>query len=68
MIVDSALYRDGKLQWDMGYDWTRRGYFLYGRLAAEAGLEWGGNWRSIKDYVHLELKDDCRQARRAAGH
>ncbi len=68
LAVDSALYRDGKLQWDMGDAWTKRGYFLYGRLAAEAGLEWGGNWRNIKDYVHLELKDDCRQARRAAGH
>ncbi len=68
LAVDSALYRDGKLQWDMGDAWTKRGYFLYGRLASEAGLEWGGNWRSIKDYVHLELKDACRQARRAAGH
>ncbi|WP_246606811.1 M15 family metallopeptidase [Novilysobacter antarcticus] len=67
LAVDSALYRDGKLQWDMEDPWTRRGYFLYGQLAVEAGLEWGGNWRSIKDYVHLELKSDCRQARRAAG-
>ncbi|GAB2627524.1 M15 family metallopeptidase [Novilysobacter erysipheiresistens] len=68
LAVDSALYRDGKLQWDMGDAWTRRGYFLYGRLAQEAGLEWGGSWRSIKDYVHLELKTACREARRAAGH
>lgn len=68
LAVDSALYRDGKLQWDMSDPWTRRGYFLYGQLAAEAGLEWGGNWRSIKDYVHLEQKAACREARRAAGH
>lgn len=68
LAVDSALYRDGKLQWDMGDAWTKRGYFLYGQLAAEAGLEWGGSWRSIKDYVHLELKGQCRQARRVAGH
>ncbi len=67
LAVDSALYRDGKLQWNMEDDWTRRGYFLYGQLAVEAGLEWGGNWRSIKDYVHLEMKSDCRQARREAG-
>ena len=67
LAVDSALYRDGKLQWDMEDAWTRRGYFLYGELAVEAGLEWGGNWRSIKDYVHLEMKTECRQARRAAG-
>lgn len=68
LAVDSALYRDGKLHWDMGDAWTRRGYLLYGELAVQAGLEWGGNWRSLKDYVHLELRPACRQARRAAGH
>lgn len=68
LAVDSALYRDGKLQWDMSDPWTKRGYFLYGELAAQAGLEWGGNWRRLKDYVHLELKDECRQARRVAGY
>ena len=67
LAADSALYRDGTLQWDMGDEWTRRGYFLYGQLAAQAGLEWGGNWRSIKDYVHLEMKSECREARRAVG-
>jgi len=67
MAVDSAPIRDGKLQWDMSDPWTRRGYFLYGQLAQQAGLEWGGAWRSIKDYVHLEQKTACRSARRAAG-
>lgn len=66
MAVDSALYRDGKLQWDMRDPWVRRGYFLYGELAQQVGLEWGGSWRSIKDYVHLEWKAPCREARRAA--
>ncbi|WP_231108681.1 M15 family metallopeptidase [Stenotrophomonas maltophilia] len=61
--VDSAPIRDGKLQWDMEDPWTRRGYFLYGELAEQAGLDWGGNWRSIKDYVHVEMKDRCRAAR-----
>lgn len=68
LAVDSALFRDGKLQWDMEDPWTRRGYFLYGELAAQAGLEWGGNWRSLKDYVHLEMKAECRRARREAGY
>lgn len=66
LAVDSALYRDGKLQWDMRDPWVRRGYFLYGELAQQVGLEWGGSWRSIKDYVHLEWKAPCRDARRAA--
>ncbi|MFD0739562.1 M15 family metallopeptidase [Lysobacter koreensis] len=66
LAVDSAPLRDGKLQWDMQDPWTRRGYFLYGELAQQAGLEWGGAWRSLKDYVHLESKHACRAARRAA--
>lgn len=67
LAVDSAPMRNGKLQWDMNDAWTRDAYFLYGQLAQEAGLEWGGQWRSIKDYVHLEQKSQCRAARRAAG-
>lgn len=61
--VDSAPIRDGKLQWDMNDEWTRRGYYLYGELAEQAGLDWGGNWRSIKDYVHVEMSDRCKTAR-----
>lgn len=65
LAVDSALLRDGKLQWDMADDWVQRGYRLYGELAVQAGLEWGGNWRSIQDYVHVEQADRCRVARTA---
>ena len=63
--VDSAPIRDGRLQWDMEDPWTRRGYFLYGELAEQAGLDWGGNWRSIKDYVHVEATARCKVARNA---
>lgn len=66
LAVDSAPLRDGKLQWDMNDPWTRQGYYLYGKLAQEAGLEWGGSWRSLKDYVHVESKAACRAAIRAA--
>ena len=68
LAVDSALYRDGRLHWDMEDPWTRQGYLLYGRLAVDAGLEWGGNWRRLRDYVHVEMREACRQARRAAGY
>ena len=68
LAVDSALYRDGRLQWDMADPWTRRGYALYGRLAADAGLEWGGSWVRLKDYVHVEMRDACGRARRTAGY
>ncbi|MGH8055396.1 MAG: M15 family metallopeptidase [Stenotrophomonas sp.] len=63
--VDSAPIRNGKLQWNMEDPWTQRGYYLYGELAQQAGLEWGGSWRSIKDFVHVEMRDRCRAARTA---
>lgn len=65
LAVDAAPMRNGRLQWDMGDPWVKRGYFLYGELAQQAGLEWGGGWRSIKDYVHVELAAQCRRARAA---
>ena len=64
MAADSAPIRDGQLQWDMSDEWTRRGYQLYGALARQAGLEWGGDWLSLKDFVHVELAADCKVARR----
>ncbi|WP_231583310.1 M15 family metallopeptidase [Luteimonas sp. FCS-9] len=64
LAIDAAPMRDGKLQWNMEDAWTRRAYFLYGELAEQAGLTWGGNWRSLKDYVHVENAAACRQARR----
>src|SRR5690606_14637390 len=64
LAVDSAPLRDGRLQWDMSDPWTREAYFLYGALARQAGLRWGGDWRSLKDYVHVELDASCRQAKR----
>jgi peptidoglycan L-alanyl-D-glutamate endopeptidase CwlK len=65
LAIDAAPIRNGKLQWDMGDVWTRRGYMIYGELAGQAGLEWGGGWRSIQDYVHVEMAADCRSARYA---
>ena len=64
LALDSAPMRDGRLQWDMEDPWTRSAYFLYGELAQEAGLTWGGNWR-MGDFVHVEMGEQCRAARRA---
>ncbi|MGO1541715.1 MAG: M15 family metallopeptidase [Luteimonas sp.] len=64
LALDSAPMREGKLQWDMEDPWTRRAYFLYGELAQEAGLVWGGNWR-MRDYVHVEMGRECKAAKEA---
>ena len=35
--------------------WDRNYYELLGILAVKYQLIWGGDWRSIDDYPHLEL-------------
>ena len=35
--------------------WAAEDYALLGPLAADFGLVWGGDWKSIKDRPHLEL-------------
>lgn len=37
--------------------WKESDYFSLGTIAKSVGLEWGGNWKSIKDYPHLEIPD-----------
>lgn len=64
LAVDAAILRDGRLQWDMSDAWIRDGYFLYGELAEQAGLAWGGRWQGLKDYVHVESAATCLAKRR----
>jgi peptidoglycan L-alanyl-D-glutamate endopeptidase CwlK len=33
-----------------------QGYELLGAAAQELGLVWGGGWRTLKDYGHVELR------------
>ncbi len=56
LAADSAFMRDGKLVITERDPWAMRGYQLYGQVAREAGLVWGGDWSSIKDLMHVELR------------
>jgi peptidoglycan L-alanyl-D-glutamate endopeptidase CwlK len=56
LAADSAFMRDGKLVISERDPWAMRGYQLYGQVAKEAGLVWGGDWRSIRDLMHVELR------------
>ena len=49
--VDCA-FRDaaGQPTWDPSYPWR-----LYGTLAMQLGLKWGGAWSAITDLPHVEL-------------
>jgi len=41
--------------WDYDSEDGKRAYGRLGELAKGLGLEWGGNWKSIKDYPHVEM-------------
>lgn len=47
--LDMAVCVGGKVTWD------DREYLPIGPLAEKHGLEWGGNWHTMKDYPHLQL-------------
>lgn len=49
--VDCVWVKEGKAEWnDVG------GYILYGKMAAEFALDAGANWRSFKDYPHVQWR------------
>ena len=55
LAADSAFYRDGKVVISERDPWAMRGYQLYGEIAQQVGLTWGGNWK-MQDYGHVELR------------
>lgn len=65
--ADCAFFRDGRLVISEKDPWAMRGYQLYGELAREFGLTWGGTWKML-DLGHVELRrpDVLRRARLAA--
>ncbi|MCA0394764.1 MAG: M15 family metallopeptidase [Proteobacteria bacterium] len=56
LAADSAFMRDGALVISERDPWAMRGYQLYGEAARQAGMVWGGDWRSIQDLMHVELR------------
>lgn len=55
LAADSAFYRDGKVVISERDPWAMRGYQLYGEIAEQVGLTWGGRWK-MQDYGHVELR------------
>lgn len=56
LAADVAFLREGRIVISERDPWAMRGYELYGELAASLGLTWGGNWRGLADYGHVELR------------
>lgn len=55
LAADVAFYRDGKVVISEKDPWAMRGYELYGEIAEQVGLTWGGRWK-MRDLGHVELR------------
>ncbi|RTL36203.1 MAG: M15 family peptidase [Rhodocyclaceae bacterium] len=55
LAADSAFFKDGKIVISERAPWAMRGYELYGQVAEELGLTWGGRWQ-LRDFGHVELR------------
>lgn len=55
LAADSAFFRDGKVVISERDPWAMRGYQLYGEIAEQVGLTWGGKWK-MQDFGHVELR------------
>jgi peptidoglycan L-alanyl-D-glutamate endopeptidase CwlK len=49
VAFDFAPLKNGKIDWN-DTDLFKR----CGKIAEECGLEWGGSWKSFKDYPHCQ--------------
>ena len=52
--ADFVVKVDGKWSWD--YKKYKILYEIYGSIAKHFGAEYGGDWKSFKDYPHIQLK------------
>lgn len=53
LAADNAFLRDGKVVISEKDPWAMRGYQLYGQVAEQVGLTWGGRWKMM-DLGHVE--------------
>lgn len=55
LAADCAFVRAGKLVISEKDAWAQRGYELYGQVAEQVGLTWGGRWQML-DLGHVEWR------------
>lgn len=72
LAVDFALFtKDGKkVVWDRVKDSDKDGVADWSEVVQEAkklGFEWGGDWKSFKDYPHFQLVHGLTTAQLRAG-
>ena len=60
MVVDLAALPEDQRKWfssptDTSSPEAQKYWAKFGELAKASGLEWGGGWKSFKDYGHVEM-------------
>lgn len=65
LAIDYFLVSDdgNKSLWTVNDDWKR-----VAEIAKSMGFVWGGDWKSIKDYSHLQYNQDLTISQLKAGH
>jgi len=61
LAADCAFLRDGRLVISERDPWARQGYALFGQVAEQMGLTWGGRWQ-MADLGHIEWRKPGMQA------
>lgn len=61
LAADCAFLREGRLVISERDPWAKRGYALFGQLAEQHGLTWGGRWQ-MADLGHVEWRKPGVQA------
>lgn len=52
LAFDGAPLINGRIAWDDHGAWQ-----VYGRVAADVGLEWAGTWTKFCEFPHIQLPD-----------
>jgi len=50
LAFDYVLIENGKAVWEVNSKWKR-----FASICKAKGFEWGGDWKSFKDYPHLQM-------------
>ncbi|MFT3908309.1 MAG: M15 family metallopeptidase [Ferruginibacter sp.] len=51
LAIDVAFKINGKV------DWSSKWFILFSKYMKTDEIDWGGNWKSIKDTPHYEIKN-----------